>query len=155
MNLYFKLCLTFIMLFFFGCTQDVNEKHNTSSKNLVGFEETSYFTNFVGATVFFEANKSDLSERSREILNLQASWLIQNDTYMISIEGYTDEKGTRDYKLALGAERAFKVKAFLISQGVADYRIAILSYGKERPKNMCSNEKCYSNNRRAITVLSN
>ena len=156
MNLYFKLCLPFIILFFLGCTQDVNEKLTTfpGSGNTATFAETSFFTNIIGTTVFFEANKSDLLESSRETLNLQANWLTQNDKYAVLIQGYTDEKGTRDYKLALGAERAFKVKGFLIARGVAEHRIKTLSYGRERALDMCSNEKCYSNNRRAVTVLS-
>jgi len=84
----------------------------------------------------------------------QASWLLTNTDYAIIIEGHADEQGTREYNLALGARRASAVQDYLISQGVAPSRMRTVSYGKERPIEVCSIESCYAKNRRAVTVLS-
>jgi peptidoglycan-associated lipoprotein len=83
----------------------------------------------------------------------QANWLMQNTDYVAVIEGHADEQGTREYNLALGARRASAVQELLVSQGVASNRIRTLSYGKERPIEICSEESCYAQNRRAVTVL--
>jgi peptidoglycan-associated lipoprotein len=84
----------------------------------------------------------------------QAQWLNTNPGYAAIIEGHADEQGTREYNLALGAKRASAVQEFLISQGVAANRMRTISYGKERPLEVCSDEACYAKNRRAVTVLS-
>ncbi|MBA4324974.1 MAG: peptidoglycan-associated lipoprotein, partial [Rhodobacter sp.] len=81
-------------------------------------------------------------------------WLNQNPGYAAIIEGHADEQGTREYNLALGARRAAAVQNFLISQGVAANRLRTISYGKERPIKVCSDEACWSQNRRSVTVLS-
>ena len=83
----------------------------------------------------------------------QAQWLNANPTYAVIIEGHADEQGTREYNLSLGAKRAAAVQDFLISQGVAAARMRTISYGKERPLEVCSDEACYAQNRRAVTVL--
>ncbi len=83
----------------------------------------------------------------------QANWLLENDDYNAVIEGHADEQGTREYNLALGARRASAVKEFLVSRGVAASRLNTVSYGKERPIEICSAEACYAQNRRAVTVL--
>jgi peptidoglycan-associated lipoprotein len=83
----------------------------------------------------------------------QARWLTSNPDYIVTIEGHADEQGTREYNLALGARRANAAREFLISQGVAGSRLQVVSYGKERPLEICSNEACYAKNRRAVTVL--
>ena len=88
------------------------------------------------------------------VLQGQAQWLNANPDYAIIIEGHADEQGTREYNLALGARRASAVQDFLISQGIAPNRMRTVSYGKERPIEVCSDEACYSKNRRAVTVLS-
>jgi peptidoglycan-associated lipoprotein len=88
------------------------------------------------------------------ILQGQAQWLAANPSYAIIIEGHADEQGTREYNLALGARRASAVQDFLISQGVPATRMRTVSYGKERPIEICSDESCYAKNRRAVTVLS-
>jgi len=88
------------------------------------------------------------------VLQGQAQWLNSNPAYAIIIEGHADEQGTREYNLALGARRASAVQDFLISQGVAPNRMRTVSYGKERPIEVCSDEACYMKNRRAVTVLS-
>ena len=84
----------------------------------------------------------------------QAAWLQANPSYGILIEGHADEQGTREYNLALGAKRASAVQDFLIVQGIPASRLRTVSYGKERPVEVCSDEACYAKNRRAVTVLS-
>ena len=114
----------------------------------------AYFNQTVGDRVLFAVDQSTLSPEARSILTGQANWLNQNPAYAIIIEGHADEQGTREYNLALGARRAAAVQQFLISQGVGAGRMKTISYGKERPIEVCSDESCYSRNRRAVTVLS-
>jgi peptidoglycan-associated lipoprotein len=114
----------------------------------------AYFNAQVGDRVLFAVDQSTLSPEARNILIGQAVWLSTNSDYAIIIEGHADEQGTREYNLALGARRAASVQDFLISQGVAASRMRTISYGKERPIEICSDESCFSKNRRAVTVLS-
>lgn len=114
----------------------------------------AYFMQTVGDKVLFAVDQSTLSPEARNILSGQALWLTQNPQYSAIIEGHADEQGTREYNLALGARRANAVQEFLISQGVAPNRLRTVSYGKERPLEVCSVEACYAQNRRALTVVS-
>jgi peptidoglycan-associated lipoprotein len=114
----------------------------------------AYFNQSVGDRVLFMVDQSTLTPEARMILQGQAQWLAANPDYAIIIEGHADEQGTREYNLALGARRASAVQDFLISQGVQPTRMRTVSYGKERPIEICSDEACYSKNRRAVTVLS-
>lgn len=114
----------------------------------------AYFNQSVGDRVLFLIDQSTLSDTGRQVLMSQANWLNQNPGYAIIIEGHADEQGTREYNLALGARRAAAAQQFLISQGVSGSRMRTISYGKERPIEVCSTESCYSQNRRAVTVLS-
>lgn len=114
----------------------------------------AYFNQQVGDRVLFAVDQSTLSTEGRNILIGQATWLNTNRDYAIIIEGHADEQGTREYNLALGARRAASVQDFLIAQGVAPSRMRTISYGKERPIEICSDETCFSKNRRAVTVLS-
>ena len=98
-------------------------------------------------------DQSTLTDAARQTLTGQAQWLNANPDYAVIIEGHADEQGTREYNLALGARRASAAQNFLISQGVAPSRMRTVSYGKERPIEICSTEDCYSKNRRAVTVL--
>jgi len=107
----------------------------------------------VGDRVYFDTNSSTLSAQARETLDKQAQWLNHYGQYDFAIEGHTDERGTREYNLGLGARRAAVVRDYLISQGVSAQRIRTISYGKERPVAVCDNESCWSQNRRAVTVL--
>lgn len=113
-----------------------------------------YFTQAVGDTILFEVNKSNLQAETIETLRAQARWLQQNSSVPITIEGHADEQGTREYNLALGARRATSVRNYLVSQGIPEARLSIVTYGKERPIEVCSMEKCWSKNRRAVTVVS-
>ncbi len=115
----------------------------------------AYFQKAIGDRVFFAIDQSSLSPEGMDLLDSQATWLMTNGDYEIIVEGHADEQGTRDYNVALGARRANSVKEYLNSRGVAASRIQTVSYGKERPIEICSNESCYSVNRRAVTVLSN
>ena len=114
----------------------------------------AYFNQRVGDRVLFAVDQSTISSEGRSILQGQAGWLQSNPQYAIIIEGHADEQGTREYNLALGARRASAAQDFLISQGVAPSRMRTVSYGKERPLEVCSEEACYAKNRRAVTVLS-
>lgn len=113
----------------------------------------AYFNQTVGDKVWFLVDQSTLTDQARATLEQQAAWLNTNSQYAVIIEGHADEQGTRDYNLALGARRASAVQQFLISRGVAPNRIQTVTYGKERPLAVCSDETCYAQNRRAATVL--
>ncbi len=107
----------------------------------------------IGDTVRFEVDSSELTPEGRSILNAQAVWLRQYANYPITVEGHADERGTREYNIALGARRAETTKTFPISQGISPQRIRTISYGKERPVAVCDNITCWSQNRRTVTVL--
>lgn len=113
----------------------------------------AYFNQRVGDRVLFAVDQSTLTPEGRLVLTGQAQWLMTNAGYAAIIEGHADEQGTREYNLALGARRAAAVQNFLISQGVTASRLRTISYGKERPLEVCSEEACYAKNRRAVTVL--
>jgi peptidoglycan-associated lipoprotein len=114
----------------------------------------AYFNQRVGDRVLFAVDQHTLSPQVQGVLGGQAQWLNSNPSYAVIIEGHADEQGTRDYNLSLGARRAAAVQNYLISQGVPGNRMRTISYGKERPIEVCSTEACYSQNRRSVTVLS-
>jgi peptidoglycan-associated lipoprotein len=107
----------------------------------------------VGDRVFFESDSSELTPQARDTLDKQAQWLNQYNRYAFTIEGHADERGTREYNIALGARRAQTVQAYLVSRGVPAQRMHTISYGKERPVAVCNDISCWSQNRRAVTVL--
>jgi len=111
------------------------------------------FSGRIGDTVHFETDSPELTPEGRSIVTAQAVWLRQYANYPIAIEGHADERGTREYNIALGARRAETVKNFLISQGIDPRRVRTVSFGKERPVAVCDNISCWSQNRRAVTVL--
>lgn len=114
----------------------------------------AFFNQTIGDRVLFAIDQSTISPEGRTILDGQAQWLLTNADYRAVIEGHADEQGTREYNLALGFRRANAVREYLVSRGVPSARLEVTSYGKERPIEVCSNEACYSQNRRAVTVLS-
>lgn len=114
----------------------------------------AYFQQTVGDRVLFAVDQSNLTPEGQVTLDGQAGWLMANPEYNALIEGHADEQGTRQYNLALGARRANAVQEYLVSRGVADNRLKVVSYGKERPLEICSEESCYAKNRRAVTVIS-
>lgn len=114
----------------------------------------AYFQSRVGDRVFFTVDSSTLDERARETLRSQARWLNEHRDYAIIIEGHADERGTREYNVALGARRANAVQEFLVQQGIAPARVRTVSYGKERPVESCPEQRCWDLNRRSVTVIS-
>jgi len=113
-----------------------------------------YFQQTVGDRVLFAVDSSSLTDAGKATLDGQASWLMTNTDYLAIIEGHADEQGTREYNLALGARRANAAREYLVSKGVPSSRMRTISYGKERPIELCADEACYSKNRRAVTIIS-
>ena len=111
------------------------------------------FATNVGDIVYFTTDSVDLSPEAQQTLTNQARWLQQYAQYTITIEGHADERGTREYNIALGAKRAQAVRGFLAQRGIGAARIRTISYGKERPVAVCNDISCWSQNRRAQTVL--
>ncbi len=109
----------------------------------------------VGDIVYFSTDSTDLSPEAQQTLSNQARWLQKYSQYSITIEGHADERGTREYNIALGAKRAQASRDFLARNGVNPGRIRTISYGKERPVAVCNDISCWSQNRRAQTVLNN
>ncbi len=107
----------------------------------------------VGDRVFFETDSSVLTNAGQTTLGAQATWLNRYSQYKIVIEGHADERGTREYNIALGARRAAAAVNFLVSRGVSANRISSKSFGKERPVAICNDISCWSQNRRSVTVL--
>jgi peptidoglycan-associated lipoprotein len=107
----------------------------------------------VGDRVFFESDSSELTVQSRTTLDKQAQWLRQYANYTFTVEGHADERGTREYNIALGARRAQAVRDYLASRGVPAQRMRTVSFGKERPVAVCNDISCWSQNRRSVTVL--
>jgi len=112
-----------------------------------------YFNMVVGDRVFFDTDRHDLSPDAQYVLSKQAQWFAANPGTTATIEGHADERGTREYNLALGARRANSARAYLINQGVDGSRLRTVSYGKERPVALGSNEQAWAQNRRAVTVV--
>ena len=120
-----------------------------------GKETVEYLASGVPDRVFFATNESVLTTASRETLRKQAAWLRKNSNITIVLEGHADERGTREYNLALGERRANAAKDYLMTYGISSDRISVLSYGKERPVDSGSNPLAWSKNRRSVTVKAN
>ncbi|MDQ7070758.1 MAG: peptidoglycan-associated lipoprotein Pal [Rhodobacterales bacterium] len=138
------------------------DNDNTTSLGGAGISDGSasdptsplYFQQAVGDRVLFSVDQSTLDSTAQAVLDGQAVWLAANSDYNAIIEGHADEQGTREYNLALGARRADAAREYLLSKGVAAARLKVVSYGKERPIEICSQESCYALNRRSVTILS-
>ena len=120
-----------------------------------GKDTVEYLASGVPDRVFFATNESVLTTASRETLRKQAAWLRQNPDVTVVVEGHADERGTREYNLALGERRANAAKDYLMTYGISSDRISVLSYGKERPVDAGSNPLSWSKNRRSVTVKAN
>jgi len=107
----------------------------------------------VGDTVHFALDQYNVEDNDKQILGRQAAWLSKYPSVRVTVEGHCDERGTREYNLALGARRANAVKEFLVSQGVSTARVETVSYGKERPVCTTSDEACWAQNRRGVTTI--
>lgn len=125
-----------------------------ASGSLAGEATAEYFSQQVGSTVLFPANQTTLTSEARSTLAQQAQWLNKHGNFSAVVQGHAEETGTREYNLALGARRASAVQEYLVAQGVDAGRVRTLSFGKERPAEVCSDESCYAKNRRAVTVVS-
>tara|TARA_B100001175_G_scaffold299760_1_gene291387 strand:- start:324 stop:872 length:549 start_codon:yes stop_codon:yes gene_type:complete len=121
----------------------------------VGTDSVKYLADGVPDRVFFATNESVLTTASRETLRAQAAWLRENSNITIVLEGHADERGTREYNLALGERRANAAKDYLMTYGISSDRITVISYGKERPVDSGSNPLAWSKNRRSVTVKAN
>lgn len=124
-----------------------------SSEDLNDPASRGYFKNSVGDTVLFDVDEFTLNSASKAALDIQAEWLVSNPGYVIVLEGHADERGTREYNLALGFRRAQSVQEYLVARGVSGLRLKTRSYGKERPVEICSSKRCYEKNRRTVTIL--
>ena len=120
-----------------------------------GTDTVEYLASGVPDRVFFATNESILTTRSRDTLRKQATWLRKNPDITVVLEGHADERGTREYNLALGERRANAAKDYLMTYGVSSNRISVISYGKERPVDSGSNPLSWSKNRRSVTVKAN
>ena len=117
-----------------------------------GTDTVEYLATGVKDRVFFATNKSTLTTASRDTLRKQAAWMRRKSDLTFSIEGHADERGTREYNLALGERRANSAKDYLMTYGISGSRLSVISYGKERPVNSGSNPLAWSQNRRSVTV---
>ena len=120
-----------------------------------GTDSVEYLADGVPDRVFFATNETILTTASRETLRAQAAWLRKNSSINVVLEGHADERGTREYNLALGERRANSAKDYLMTYGISSDRISVLSYGKERPVDAGSNPLAWSKNRRSVTVNAN
>ena len=120
-----------------------------------GTDTVEYLADGVPDRVFFATNESVLTTASRDTLRKQAAWLRKNSDINVVLEGHADERGTREYNLALGERRANVAKDYLMTYGISSDRISVLSYGKERPVDSGSNPLAWSKNRRSVTVKAN
>ena len=120
-----------------------------------GTETVKFLAKGVPDRVFFATNKSSLTTKSRETLRKQATYLRKNKNLNVTVEGHADERGTREYNLALGERRANAAKDYLMTYGISGKRISVISYGKERPVNPTSSPLAWSQNRRSVTVKAN
>ena len=134
-----------------GCANRQNDLGGGAGSAAPGSQQD--FVVNVGDRVFFENDSSELTPQSVATLEKQAQWLQIYNQYTFTIEGHADERGTREYNIALGARRAQTVRDYLASRGVQAHRMRTISYGKERPVAVCNDISCWSQNRRAVTVL--
>ena len=145
------------MLVITGCAKKKALPDNAAQLGLDSGSQTpgssQDFTVNVGDRVFFLTDSTSLTAEARGILDKQSVWLNKYGNHGITIEGHADERGTREYNLALGARRASSTKDYLASRGVSRARIKTISFGKERPVAVCNDISCWSQNRRAVTVL--
>jgi peptidoglycan-associated lipoprotein len=135
-----------------GCAKHDADPTNAMASAAVPGSQQDFVVN-VGDRVFFDTDSSDLSAQARATLDKQAQWLNHYGQYSFTIEGHADERGTREYNIALGARRAETVREYLVSRGISAQRMRTISYGKERPVAVCDDISCWAQNRRAVTVL--
>ena len=153
-NLKNILLVLFATLILSACST-AKKSGNIDGDVYTGKDTVEYLASGVADRVFFATNESVLTTASRETLRKQAAWLRKNSKLNVVLEGHADERGTREYNLALGERRANSVKDYLMTYGISGNRISVISYGKERPVDSGSNPLAWSKNRRSVTVKAN
>ena len=154
-NIFLMMFLSFVLS---ACaTQTSTTKIDSQIQGDVytGTDTVEYLADGVPDRVFFATNESVLTTASMETLRKQAAWLRKNSEITVVLEGHADERGTREYNLALGERRANAAKDYLMTYGISSSRISVISYGKERPVDAGSNPLAWSKNRRSVTVKAN
>ena len=154
-NIFLVMFLSFVLS---ACaTQTSTKKIDSQIQGDVytGTDTVEYLADGVPDRVFFATNESVLTTASRETLRKQAAWLRKNSEITVVLEGHADERGTREYNLALGERRANAAKDYLMTYGISGNRLSVISYGKERPVDAGSNPLAWSKNRRSVTVKAN
>ena len=157
LNKIFKnaLLVTLACLALSACAKKVSTTGQIQGDVYTGTDTVEYLASGVPDRVFFATNESILTTKSRETLRKQAAWLRKNSKINVVLEGHADERGTREYNLALGERRANAAKDYLMTYGISSSRISVISYGKERPVDAGSNPLSWSKNRRSVTVKAN
>ena len=153
-NLKNVLLVVFATLILSACST-AKKSGNIDGDVYTGKETVKFLASGVPDRIFFATNKSSLTTASRETLRKQANYLRKNKSLNVTIEGHADERGTREYNLALGERRANAAKDYLMTYGISADRISVISYGKERPVDSGSNPLSWSKNRRSVTVKAN
>jgi len=157
-NLRNIILVVFASLLLTACATQKKAAKDSSASGLIqsdvytGGDTVEFLATGVKDRVFFGTNKSILTTASRDTLRKQAAWMRKNKDITVTVEGHADERGTREYNLALGDRRANAVKDYLLTYGISGGRVAVISYGKERPVNSGSSPLAWSQNRRSVTV---
>ena len=157
-NLRNILLVVFAGLLLTACATQKKAAKDSSASGLIqsdvytGNDTVEFLATGVKDRVFFATNKSILTTASRDTLRKQAAWMRKNKDITVTVEGHADERGTREYNLALGERRANAVKDYLLTYGISGGRVSVISYGKERPVNSGSSPLAWSQNRRSVTV---
>jgi len=152
MRIFKALAAVAAMVFMVACSSNQQEAAGPATTTVTPGSVADFRQN-VGDRVFFDTDQSSIREDGRQTLARQAEWLKKYTNYQITIAGHCDERGTREYNLALGERRANAAKQYLVAQGIPAQRIQTISYGKERPDPVGSDEAAWSRNRRAVTEL--
>ena len=153
-NLKNILLVIFATLILSACST-AKKSGNIDGDVYTGKETVEYLASGVPDRIFFATNKSSLTTASRSTLRKQATYLRKNKNLNVTIEGHADERGTREYNLALGERRANAAKDYLMTYGISGKRLSVISYGKEKPVNPASTPLAWSQNRRSVTVKVN
>ena len=151
----FLVLMASLILTACATTKKVSMDNQMQGDVYTGTDTVEYLASGVPDRVFFATNESILTTASRDTLRKQATWLRANSEITVVLEGHADERGTREYNLALGERRANAAKDYLMTYGVSANRISVISYGKERPVDSGSNPLSWSKNRRSVTVKAN
>ena len=155
----FDIALRNLLIVLFGALVlsacSTTKKSDLTGDVYTGTETIEYLAKGVPDRVFFATNKSSLTTAARDTLRKQSTWLRKNKDITVTIEGHADERGTREYNLALGERRANAAKDYLMTYGISGKILSVISYGKEKPVNPASNPLAWSQNRRSVTVKAN